>query len=436
MRRAGQLFFAVALLPLLLPFALKGANKALPASAYKLIAIKVTGTKRYAPADVIAATGLQLGQFVHEDDFKRAVQLLGDSGAFTDVGYGFEYSSEGTKLELQVKDNPQFVPVKFDNLVWFSDQELLQSLHTSIPLFNGEIPLGGSMADRVTETLQGLVASKNIPAQVDYLRSGGSGGPITAFLFSVSGPIIHIRNVEFPGAAPEELAELESAGKALQGREYLRSDMQSQVQLNFLPVYLERGYLKASFSQPEAKVVQDAGQQTTVDVAFQVSPNLQYKTMTVTWTGNTAFPSERLQALVHMPLGKPANAVKLGEDLKAVQRLYGTKGFMATEIKPLPSLDDANATVVYELQVHEGAVFHMGELEITGTDSNTTSRLNLAWKLKPGAVYDSSYTKKFLDESPAILPSGNWRTTVHENLNKDNTVDVTLRFDPKGPELP
>ena len=38
-----------------------------PPSAYKLVSIKVTGTKRYKPEDVIRATGLQLGQAVHKE---------------------------------------------------------------------------------------------------------------------------------------------------------------------------------------------------------------------------------------------------------------------------------------------------------------------------------------------------------------------------------
>lgn len=436
MRMAVRFLFAAVLLSFFIPAALQGAGKALPASAYKLIELKVTGTKRYTADDLSAATGLKVGQFVHEDDFKRAVQILGDTGAFTDVGFGFQYSAEGTKVEFQVKDNPQFVPVKFDNLVWFSDQELLKSLHASIPLFKGELPLGGNMADHVTEALQGLIAGKNIPAQVDYLRSGPQDGPITAFLFSVSGPRIEIRNVEFPGAAPEELTELELIAKVLQGREYLRSTLQASVNLDFLPVYHQRGYLKASFSEPEAKVVQDTGQETTVDVIFHVTPNSQYKVTTVRWSGNTAFPSETLQALIHLPTGKPANAIQLSGDLGKVKRLYGTKGFMAAVVTPVATMDDAQATVAYELRVHEDAVYQMGELTIAGVDSTTASRLNLAWKLRPGDTYDSSYVKKFLDQSTSLLRDGHWNTTVHESLNRDHTVDVTLRYDQKGPELP
>ena len=64
-----------------------------PPSAYKLVSIKVTGTKRYKPEDVIRATGLQLGQIVHKEDLEDVVRLLGESGAFTDILLQFSVRS-------------------------------------------------------------------------------------------------------------------------------------------------------------------------------------------------------------------------------------------------------------------------------------------------------------------------------------------------------
>ena len=100
-------------------------SKPLPPSAFKLVSIKVTGTKRYSPDKIIAASGLQIGQTVSEDDFKLVSRHLGETGAFSDVAYAFQFSPEGTKLDLQLTDADRFVPAGFDNLVWFSDKELL-----------------------------------------------------------------------------------------------------------------------------------------------------------------------------------------------------------------------------------------------------------------------------------------------------------------------
>ena len=180
----------------------KPAPKELPASAYQLSAINVTGSQRYKPEDVAAATGLQIGQTVHEDDFRAAARLLGDSGAFRDVAFSFDYSAKGTKVEFQVTDSPDFVPARFENFVWFSNQDLAQQLHARVPLFHGELPVRGDLVDQVSLALQAMLIEDKVEGRADYMRVGAEGGPTEAFDFSVTGPRITIRDVQFPGADP------------------------------------------------------------------------------------------------------------------------------------------------------------------------------------------------------------------------------------------
>ena len=411
----------------------KQSPKELPPAAFKLVSIKTTGTKRYKSEEILAASGLQLGQTVSEDDFKKAARILGETGAFGDVLYSFQYSPDGTKLDLQVQDAEQFVPVRFDNLVWFSDQELLDQLHTQVPLFQGQLPIGGDLADQVSNALQGLLIARNVQGRVDYLRAAHEDGPVEAFVFTVTGPQIHIRNIAFAGAGPSELPLLEAAAKKLQGADFLRSILRTQEDKNFLPIYLQRGYLKATFGDAQAKVVQDTPQEITVDVAFPVDSGGQYKLTELVLAGYKSFPVDTLRALIHAELNQPANAVQLNTDIEAMKKLYGTRGFMAVSIQPDPETDDATSTVKYKLNIQEGEVYSMGDLEIRGLDPRTTARLEDDWRLRGGDPYDSSYPKRFLDQADKELSLlADWDVSVRESLNRnEKTVDVTLRFNPK-----
>src|ERR1035438_6884597 len=96
----------------------------------KLIALKVSGTTRDSDQEILAASGLQIGQNGADGDFKEAVQRLGDSGVFSDVVYSYSssYSSTGgagVKLELQLADidTGKLVPAHFENFVWFTQFE-------------------------------------------------------------------------------------------------------------------------------------------------------------------------------------------------------------------------------------------------------------------------------------------------------------------------
>ena len=52
--------------------------------------------------------------------------------------------------------------------------------------------------------------------------------------------------------------------------------------------------------------------------------------------------------------------------------------------------------------------------------------------LRGGDVYDASYPQQFLNDTNRVIPLVSWKISVHNSLNeKDKTVDVTLRFDPK-----
>jgi outer membrane protein assembly factor BamA len=135
---------------------------------------------------------------------------------------------------------------------------------------------------------------------------------------------------------------------------------------------------------------------------------------------------------MHTQPGEPANGVQVDADIEAMKKLYGTRGYMAAGIQPESEMDDANATVRMVLRIEEGDIYTMGDLEFRGLDSRTTARLQDEWKLRGGDTYDSSYAGRFLEQvDKEISLMGDFSTSVRESLNKDKTVDVTLRFNPR-----
>ena len=416
----------------------------MPASAKQLIAIKVTGSKRFPESAVAAASGLQIGTGVTDDDFKKAARRLADTGVFTDIGYTFSYSSSGTKLELHVTDGDKFVPVRFEDFVWFTDDEIMRRIKDHAPLFNGEVPLSGRLTAEVSDVLQAMLVERSIPGHVEYVRSGKPNGPVDSILFSVSEVLIEVRNIEFTGAGAAELPALKAASQRLADREYSRTLLRSLVQKHLLPVYYSRGYLKAAFAEPLVTVVKQPSaesedspkQHTLVDVTFAVAPGQQYKLKSLEWTGNREFPTETLQKIVRAEPGQPANNTRLTENLKDVQRLYASRGLVTAAIKVDADFDDASSSVVLHLKVDEGAVYHMGELEFRGLDNSLMAKLRDAWKIRQGEVYDANYLDEYLPAAHKLLPpSLDWEVTSHVTPNvREKTVDVDLIYAVKTPK--
>jgi outer membrane protein insertion porin family len=412
--------------------------------SYKLIAVKVTGSKRFTSEEVAAASGLPVGTIAHEDDFKKAARQLGESGAFGSIAFTYVYSSAGTKLEFQVTDADKFVPARFADFVWFTDEDLLHKVHERVPLFKGALPTNGRLPEQISDVLQAMLVENGIPGHVDFLRSNNKTEQLESIDYSVSGVSIRIHAVEFLGAGATELPLLQAAAEKLSDREYSRAFMTDFIEHALLPIYHEHGYLKVACATPQPKVVKPAAAEpsdnrtrpTFVDVTFPVTPGIQYKLTQWFWSGNRAIPNDTLQALLHVKVGQMANTVQLENDLRAIQELYGSRGYVLANIKGDAEFDDAAETVALHLVVNEGSVFHMGELEFRGVDNNLTARLRSIWKLHPGDVYDATYLKEFLPQARRLLPTSlDWDASPHVTvLTGSKTVDVDLQYKAKAPQ--
>jgi len=415
-----------------------------PASMRQLISVKVTGNQHFPESAIVAACGLHLGSTVTEDEFKKAATRLGEYGIFKDVGYSYSFASAGTKLELKVTEVDKFVPARFEDFVWFSDEDLLKRIQERAPLFQGELPLSGRLPDLVSDILQALLVENDIPGNVEYERAGAKDGPVDSIVYRVADVLIQIHDIDFVGANPDDIAALKSASARLRETEYSRTELSSLVQHQLLPVYQARGYLKATFGTPQTKVVTKPSQEndsglkrlTIVDVFFPVAPGQQYKLKGIEWTGNHEFSTDVLEKMVRAPVGQPANTVRLSDNLKDIQKLYGSRGYVAAAVKADADFDDAAGTVVIRLDVNEGPVYHMGELAIRGVDNSLEAKLRNLWKIRAGEVYNSTYLSEYLPEAHKLLTASlDWDVASHVTANvRDKTVDVDLIYSAKAPK--
>jgi outer membrane protein assembly factor BamA len=207
-------------------------------------------------------------------------------------------------------------------------------------------------------------------------------------------------------------------------------------------VYLQRGYLKAAFGPSDARVVPEPSSaadaqalaelhsELQVDAIVPVMPGKVYSTSSVSWRGNSAIATAEVAPLLHLPPGQPADAVRLLRDIENVTKLYRSRGYMTVQVKPDAQFDDEKSTVHYDLNVVEGDLYKMGELEIAGLDTQAKARMQAAWTLREGQPYNADYPKKFLEDTRDLVPRGvRWSVSIHETPDaKDKTVDVEIRF--------
>jgi outer membrane protein assembly factor BamA len=358
------------------------------------------------------------------------------------VVYSYSSSGAGVRLEMQLADAEpsKLVPAHFENFVGFTDDELRTALRSRVPLFKQLLPIAGNLPDQISEALQAILTERQFPGRVNYLRESQDepGGPLSAVAYRVEEVSIRIRSIEFPGASPEQTALLATAGRRLTGAEYGRAALAAVAKFDLLPVYLQRGYLKAAFGPSDARAVPQPSPATDahgpaelqVDVILPVQTGKMYSTSSVDWKGNSAIKIGELAPLLHLSAGQPADAVRLLRDIENVGKLYRSRGYMTVQIKSDTQFDEEKNTVHYDLNIVEGDLYKMGELEILGLDTQATARMQGAWTLREGQPYNADYPEKFRDDTGQLLPRGvRWVISIHETLEaKDKTVDVEVRF--------
>lgn len=409
----------------------------------RLSSIEVSGLQRITKEQAIAASGLQVGQQIDVETLDAAAQRLVNSGLFANISYRLRSNADKATVTFEVEEpKGRGLPVVFDNFVWFTEGEIVDALRRELPTFDGTALESSTVLGGITRALQQLLKERKIEGQVEYTPSADLAGGNAKHVFSVKGANVKICAVRFPGTANVQESELVKHSKPLVGSEYSQEFVSAFAFANLIPVYRERGHLLAIFSQPTARLGMEASEtcKNEVVITLPVNEGIVYNWDKAEWSGNDSYTVKELESALAMKSGELANGLKIDAGLRAVEKVYGKKGFLRARTKTEPTFDDVNKRVAYQVVITEGPQFRMGTLKITGLHDDTILNLRHRWKLREKDVYDDSYLEEFskkdirevLDmafKEGKISPGSKLKIDSSVNLNSQAlTVDVQLNF--------
>ncbi|MCA1620810.1 MAG: hypothetical protein LC795_16180 [Acidobacteria bacterium] len=408
-----------------------------PAQSIKLDKIEFKGLDRVKEPEALEKSGLAVGQSVDIDAVEAAANRLLESGLFVNLSYKLKGTTDKSVLTFEVVERKWTMPVSFDNFVWFTDEELTAAVRRKLPAFDGTAPESGGVTDQIKQALAELLAERKIEGTVQYDLSENPVDRKISHLFSVKGPGLRVCKLGFAGARaiPEEMLVTKSGG--IFDNDYSRAYAGGFVESSLLPLYHEKGYLRASFGPP--RVAPDASPECRgVAVNFNVDEGSIYVWDKAAWEGAAGLTAQELDAALGMRNREVANVVKISNGLARVRRAYGRKGYLGVRISPVTEFDDTARSVSYRFGVAEGAQYRMGELFITGLDEVSANNLRGRWRLLPREVFDEGYLAEF--EKKAVVEfvreaarAGNPLPALklHGKISPDHrkhTVNVTLDF--------
>ena len=407
---------------------------------FKIAKVDFEGLNRLSADEVMAHTGLKVGDQFSLAALDAAGQRLLDSGLFKNVGYKTRPNKDQITIVFQLEEAKVSTSrVVFDNFIWFSDVELISAVKRELPSFDGTAPDTGNTVDRIIKALQRFLHEQKIEATVTHMTSQDDpNNPVQEHVFTVNGVPLPICTLNFPGAQNISEAKLRESSKELRNTEYSRNFVRSFAQNNLIQLYREVGQLKAAFSPPLAKPEATANCKSGVELTIPVDEGLIYKWNKAEWTGNTTFPSQELDPLLGMQAGKPANGRKLDQSLHSIEKAYGRKGFLMAKVRSVPEFDEQAQSVIYKMNVIEGPQFRMGRLSTRGFSESEANQIIAKWELKEGEIFDDGYFNDFLKKHLGEIlrqtlqqrsAQGKAPPSVKTDYKPDRkslTVDVTL----------
>lgn len=366
----------------------------------RLVKIEVKGLERLTPEQVVSASGLQTGQAVDAAALDAAAERLLAGGMFRKLSYHLTSTRGEAVVTFDVEEAKVSLPVVFDNFVWFDDADLVAALRTAIPSFDGTLPDTNGAISTATRALQDLLRRHNLPGRVEYMPSGDLTGTIRQHVFVVKDVKLPICSLRIPGANAILESVLLARARPLIGEDYSREFVTGFAKGTLLPLYRQKGRLRASFRDPIAKIAEsgsatEQGCAQGVNVTMPVDEGVAYLWQTARWSGNTALTAAQLDKALGMREGDLADGLKIDKGLSSVIAAYGRKGYITARLRPAPEFDESLRRVSYSVLVTEGPQYLMGTLTIVGLPEPETNRLRAEWKIASREPFDALYAREF-----------------------------------------
>jgi outer membrane protein insertion porin family len=406
----------------------KSATAAAPTARWPIENILVEGNRIYKTEQVVALSGLKLGQVAGKPEFEAARERLVASGVFETVGYKFVPGpNRGYVATLQVTEVEQVYPVLFEEL-HVSTLDLESVLSAKDPLFSPEkLAATQPVLERYVKWIQEYLAEKGVPEKIAASVTPGIPGDYQ-IVFRPARTLPAVAQVTFEGnkVVLQNVLRESVSGVAI-GSPYTEDSFRQVLNAAVRPTYEARGRLRVSFPKIRTEPDKDV---KGVNVFVTVDEGESYELGKVAIEGVTPIQPEVLLKAGDFKSGDMANFDRVNEGLERIRKALRHAGYMQGKVTMGRKIDDEKKTVDVAVHIDAGPQFMMAKLTLVGLDLDGEAEMKRIWALKEGKPFNPDYPELFLKRIKEEGMFDNLGETKSDfKLNeREHTADVTLTF--------
>ena len=389
--------------------------------------IEVLGNRTAETRLILPTSLLEPGRPADRERIREAVRALYGLGLFESIRVtDWPDSGEGRALAIEVTENPRLAAILWEGNKRLKDDDLRAKIDlragqvmTGRKLFEAVQAIGAAYRDegypsaRVESRLEDAIPERQREeeqrrreeearareaegeeatdreerfARLDRpVLTAVEGRKDLTFVVTEGGRV-SIRAVEFAGATAFKPGDLQGPlalkPNSLFRRKRYTAERGREDREKLVEFYQNHGYKDVVVEGPEA-VFADGGESVTL--RYTVNEGPAYRFGTVRWSGNTAVPTEALQASSSVMRGEPYSRARLDATTGAAYELYTEKGHLL-ELSIQPEIETVGDTVSVAYRIQEGSPSRVREITIAGNTRTKERVIRRELSLWPGQL--------------------------------------------------
>jgi outer membrane protein assembly factor BamA len=365
-----------------------------PAVSQKFLpkSIKFQGDPEYSDAELLAAAGLKKGVILGYVEMQDYCKRLLTTGAFSAVAFKFD----GQDLIFLLTPSADLLPVHLENLPLTPGKDLDAKLHDQIPLYHGKVPADGGMTDDVAAALEKMLAAEGLQTTVAATTAADQfTHKVVAVSYSITTPPVLIGVTHLDGVSGAFDAKIRAVLAEAVKNPFNTMDSAANLERAVEQFYSDQGYAAAKVQVARSGDPSTTPEAITVPFTVQVEEGRVYTIAAVHLPAESLVTQNEIQKLLNSPSPQPMG-VKVRSVWILIETRYHNKGYLDCKVTPHASLNDADATVSYTVDVDPGAVYHLAFVKFEGVSDELRNRLIHYWEMMPGDPFDESYVASFI----------------------------------------
>lgn len=421
--------------------------------------IRVIGNRRIPKETILARLFSHVNDTYDPVTVERDFNSLWNTGYFSDVRIEKETTPKGIILDIYVHEKPTIREINYKGLNSVTQSDVLDRFKKEHVGLSVESQYDPTRIARAVTVLKQLLSEHG--HQFSTIKTDIKTIPpasVQVNFIVKEGPKVKVGNISFTGnqhissrVLRESMKNLRPIGiphsiffENLFAKTYDASKLEEDSE-RVRQAYRDRGYFRATTGEPLTHIRNEGGlslftfrpkKGKRIDIRIPVEEGGRYRLGTITFTGNKAVRNTRaLRAQFDMKDGDWFDATKFGKGLQALQKAYGTLGYINFSPIPNPVVDDKKHIISFVINLDEGKQFYVSRIEFQGNTVTRDFVIRRALLLEEGQVYNSHLWELSLlrlNQLQYFDPlKVDQDSETHQNA-ENGTVDLLLKVHEKG----